>query len=247
MTSSTPRPSAPELTPRPSGPEFPPLLAASGQRLLPIKLPGPPGLISAPAPARVIVVDNYDSFTFNLVQYLLELGAAVDVYRNDAITADQVVADRPSHVLLSPGPGRPSDSGVCQYLCRVLAEPDAPAIPLLGVCLGHQTLCEVHGATVLRAERIMHGKLSPIFHDGAGVFAGLPTPFQATRYHSLVADPDTLPRFLLATAYTEERVLMGVRHASRPLYGVQFHPESVLSEHGHALLANFLAVSGRAS
>ena len=222
---------------------LPPLLAASGQRLLPINLPGPPDMISSAPQARVLVVDNYDSFTFNLVQYLLELGAAVDVYRNDAITADQVVADRPSHVLLSPGPGRPCDSGVCQDLCRVLSAPDAPAIPLLGVCLGHQTLCEVHGATVERAERIMHGKLSPILHDGSGVFAGLPSPFQATRYHSLVAREDTLPRDLIPIAYTDIGELMAVRHATRPLHGVQFHPESVLSEHGHALLANFLALS----
>jgi len=229
-------------TSHPASHEFPPLLAASGQRLLPNTPPGPPGLIGASAPTRVVVVDNYDSFTFNLVQYLLELGAVVDVYRNDAITAGQVVADRPSHVLLSPGPGRPCDSGVCQDLCRALADDTVPKIPLLGVCLGHQTLCEVHGATVERARRIMHGKLSPILHDGLGVFAGLPSPFQATRYHSLVADPDTLPRFLVPVAYTEERELMAVRHARRPLFGVQFHPESVLSEHGHALLANFLAM-----
>jgi anthranilate synthase/aminodeoxychorismate synthase-like glutamine amidotransferase len=145
-------------------------------------------------------------------------------------------------VLLSPGPGRPSDSGVCQDLCRVLADPEAPAIPMLGVCLGHQTLCEVHGATVERAGRIMHGKLSPILHDGSGVFAGLPSPYMATRYHSLVALEPTLPPFLRPVARTDVGELMGVRHASRPLFGVQFHPESVLSEHGHALLANFLAI-----
>ena len=141
----------------------------------------------------VLVLDNYDSFTFNLVQYLLELGVAVDVYRNDALTLAQVLADRPSHLLLSPGPGRPCDSGVCQDLCRALADPAVPAIPLLGVCLGHQTLCEVHGATVERAGRIMHGKLSPVLHDGTGVFAGIPSPFMATRYHSLVAIESTLP------------------------------------------------------
>jgi anthranilate synthase/aminodeoxychorismate synthase-like glutamine amidotransferase len=209
-----------------------PLLAPSGQRLRPAAASG----------RRVIVVDNYDSFTFNLVQYLLQLGAVVDVYRNDAVAAAQVLADRPSHVLLSPGPGRPSDSGVCQDLCRVLADPEAPAIPMLGVCLGHQTLCEVHGATVERAGRIMHGKLSPILHDGSGVFAGLPSPYMATRYHSLVALEPTLPPFLRPVARTDVGELMGVRHASRPLFGVQFHPESVLSEHGHALLANFLAI-----
>ncbi len=219
---------------RPSGPAWPPLLAASGQRLLPT---------AASAAHRVVVVDNFDSFTFNLVQYLLELGAVVDVYRNDAVTAAQVIADRPSHVLLSPGPGRPSDSGVCQDLCRALADAEVPAIPLLGVCLGHQTLCEVHGATVERAERIMHGKLSPILHDGSGVFAGIPSPFMATRYHSLLAKPDTLPEFLVPVATTDVGELMAVRHTSRPLFGVQFHPESVLSEHGHALLANFLRTS----
>ncbi len=210
----------------------PPLLAESGQRLH-------PATTGAPA-ARVLVVDNYDSFTFNLVQYLLQLGAVVDVYRNDAVTAEQVLADRPSHILLSPGPGRPEDSGVCQALCRVLADPSVPAIPLLGVCLGHQTLCEVHGATVERAGRIMHGKLSPVLHDGTGVFRGLPTPFMATRYHSLVALEPTLPKFLVPVARTDQHELMAVRHTSRPLFGVQFHPESVLSEHGHALLRNFL-------
>ena len=215
-------------------PELPPLLHASGQRLRPT---------SASAGRRVLVIDNYDSFTFNLVQYLLQLGAVVDVYRNDVVEAGQVLADRPSHVLLSPGPGRPEDSGVCQALCRVLADAKAPAIPLLGVCLGHQTLCEVHGATVERAGRIMHGKLSPVFHDGSGVFAGLPSPYMATRYHSLVALEATLPAFLLPVARTDQDELMGVRHASRPLFGVQFHPESVLSEHGHALLRNFLEVA----
>ncbi len=221
-------------------PELPPLLSSSGQRLRPTVALGSP---SGPA-RRVLVVDNYDSFTFNLVQYLLQLGAVVDVYRNDAIDAAQVLADRPSHVLLSPGPGRPEDSGVCQALCRVLADAGAPAIPMLGVCLGHQTLCEVHGATVQRAGRIMHGKLSRIFHDGSGVFAGLPSPYMATRYHSLVALEATLPEFLVPVARTDQDELMGVRHTSRPLFGVQFHPESVLSEHGHALLRNFLEVGG---
>jgi len=190
--------------------------------------------------ARVLVVDNYDSFTFNLVQYLLELGAVVDVVRNDVLTVEEIVADAPSHVLLSPGPGRPSDSGVCQDLCRVLAEPSMPAIPLLGVCLGHQTLCEVHSASVVRAERIMHGKTSDVVHDGSGILAGIPSPFRATRYHSLLALEATLPAFLLPTARTAEGELMAVRHATRPLYGVQFHPESILSEHGHHLLENFL-------
>ena len=215
--------------------DLPPLLAESGQRLHPATASS-----ASSSVLRVLVVDNYDSFTFNLVQYLLQFGAVVDVYRNDAVTAEQVLADRPSHILLSPGPGRPEDSGVCQALCRVLADPAVPAIPMLGVCLGHQTLCEVHGATVERAGRIMHGKLSPVLHDGTGVFRGLPTPFMATRYHSLVALEPTLPSFLVPVARTDQHELMAVRHTSRPLFGVQFHPESVLSEHGHALLQNFL-------
>ena len=207
-------------------------VVAGGQRLHPAGAPR--------AGCRVLVVDNYDSFTFNLVQYLLQLGAVVDVHRNDAITLAQVLADAPSHILLSPGPGTPSDSGVCQDLCRRLAEPDAPEIPLLGVCLGHQTLCEVLGGRVERAGRIMHGKLSPVLHDETGVFAGLPSPFMATRYHSLIGVEATLPGCLVTNARTEVGELMGVRHVTRPLHGVQFHPESVLSEHGHALLRRFV-------
>lgn len=210
----------------------PPL--TGGQRLLPAG--------AGRAGCRVLVIDNYDSFTFNLVQYLLQLGAVVDVHRNDAVTLAQVLADAPSHILLSPGPGTPSDSGVCQDLCRRLAEADAPAIPLLGVCLGHQTLCEVLGGRVERAGRIMHGKLSPVIHDGTGVFAGLPSPFMATRYHSLIGVEATLPECLVANARTDAGELMGVRHQTRPLHGVQFHPESVLSEHGHRLLETFLEV-----
>lgn len=187
---------------------------------------------------RVLVVDNYDSFTFNLVQFLLELGATVDVHRNDAITVDEVVADRPSHVLLSPGPGRPEDSGVCQDICRRFGS-DVD-IPMLGVCLGHQTLCGVHGAKVVGAGRIMHGKVDSIVHEGKGVFAGLPTPYSATRYHSLIVEESTLPDFLEPVAHTPSGELMAVRHRKRPLFGVQFHPESILTEHGHTLLGNFL-------
>lgn len=189
---------------------------------------------------RVVVIDNYDSFTFNLVQYLLELGAAVDVVRNDVVSGEQVLADRPSHLLLSPGPGTPADSGVCRELCRLVCDPSREPLPTLGVCLGHQTLCEVHGATVRRADRIMHGKLSPIVHTGEGVFAGLPSPFAATRYHSLLVEASTLPPELVADAHTPEGELMGVHHRSRPVFGVQFHPESILTQHGHALLDNFL-------
>ncbi|MFV8756431.1 anthranilate synthase component II [Nannocystaceae bacterium ST9] len=189
---------------------------------------------------RVLVIDNYDSFTFNLVQYLLELGANVDVYRNDVVVAKQVLADHPSHLLLSPGPGTPADSGVCQDLCRMVCDPARPTLPTLGVCLGHQTLCEVLGATVRRADRIMHGKLSPIVHAGEGLFAGLASPFDATRYHSLLVEEATLPAELIADARTPEGELMGVHHRSRPVFGVQFHPESILTQHGHALLGNFL-------
>jgi anthranilate synthase/aminodeoxychorismate synthase-like glutamine amidotransferase len=211
-------------------------LAPGGLRYEPRSRSGP----------HVVTIDNYDSFTFNLVQYLLELGAVVDVYRNDAIEAQAVVELRPTHLVLSPGPGRPSDSGVCQPLCRRVCD-DAP-IPTLGVCLGHQTLCEVWGATVRRADRIMHGKLSAIEHDGTGVLAGLPSPMTVTRYHSLVVDEATLPPTLVPVARTAEGELMAVRHRAHPVYGVQFHPESIRSEHGHRLLASFLGVaSGEAA
>ncbi len=193
-----------------------------------------------PRGPRVVVIDNYDSFTFNLVQYLLELGAVVEVFRNDAIDVDGVIALSPTHVLLSPGPGRPEDSGVCQDLCRRLVTDEE--IPLLGVCLGHQTLCEVHGAEVTRADRIMHGKTSPVHHDGQGVFEGLPNPLVATRYHSLIVREHTLPASILPCGRTPEGELMAVRHVTRSVYGVQFHPESILSEAGHDLLANFLGL-----
>jgi anthranilate synthase/aminodeoxychorismate synthase-like glutamine amidotransferase len=200
-----------------------------------------PAAGAPPSSARVVVVDNYDSFTFNLVQYLLELGATVDVVRNDTLDADGVFALGGSHLLLSPGPGRPRDSGVCQDLCRRVVQDRQ--IPTLGVCLGHQTLCEVHGATVQRAGRIMHGKVSAIEHDGSGIFAGLASPYAATRYHSLIVDESTLPAFLVPTARTSAGELMAVRHATAPVYGVQFHPESILTEHGHELLENFLRTS----
>ena len=192
---------------------------------------------------RVVMIDNYDSFTYNLVQYLLELGATVEVVRNDATDADGVMAMAPTHVVLSPGPGTPADSGVCRALCVRLA--GSGELPLLGVCLGHQTLCEVLGATVGAAPRIMHGKTSPIVHDGTGLFAGLPSGFAATRYHSLIAFEPTLPAELIANAHTPEGELMGVRHAHHPVHGVQFHPESILSEHGHDQLRTFLAMTGR--
>lgn len=187
----------------------------------------------------VLVIDNYDSFTYNLVQYLLELGAQVEVVRNDEITVAQVRTHEATHLLMSPGPGRPAQSGVCQALSRaVCSDLD---LPTLGVCLGHQTLCEVHGARVVRAPQIMHGKVSEMEHDGRGVFRDIPSPYSATRYHSLIVTEETLPASFVATARTSTGELMAVQHVSRPVYGVQFHPESILSQHGHALLGNFLS------
>jgi anthranilate synthase/aminodeoxychorismate synthase-like glutamine amidotransferase len=183
------------------------------------------------------VIDNYDSFTWNLVQYLWELGAQVQVYRNDEKTAAAVVAEGPSHILISPGPCSPTEAGIS---LAVIAEAAKARIPLFGVCLGHQSIGHAFGGVVRRAGRLMHGKTSRIVHDGRGVFSGLPSPFTATRYHSLVVD-DALPACLVATAHSEDQhELMGIRHRELPIEGVQFHPESFLTEHGHAMLRNFL-------
>lgn len=187
--------------------------------------------------ARVLVVDNYDSFVYNLVQYLGELGAEPIVYRDDAITLEEMRALAPDRVLVSPGPGRPDDAGVSNDAIRIFAE---AGVPVLGVCLGHQCVGEVYGGRVVRAPAVMHGKTSEITHDGAGVFSGLPTPLTATRYHSLVVDRDSVPGVLEITAETEGLV-MGLRHRELPVEGVQFHPESILTEHGHRLLENFLS------
>ena len=186
--------------------------------------------------ARVLVVDNYDSFVYNLVQYLGELGAEPVVHRNDAITVDEAVALRPDAVVISPGPGRPSDAGVSNAVIERLGRDT----PLLGVCLGHQCIGEVFGGQVVRAPRIMHGKTSMVRHRGVGVMAGLSDPFEATRYHSLVVEPSTLPEVLEVTADTEDGVIMGLRHRTLPIEGVQFHPESILTGEGMQLLANFL-------
>ncbi len=186
----------------------------------------------------ITVIDNYDSFTYNIVQYLWELGAEVTVHRNDELTAEAVVAARPSHILISPGPCSPTEAGIS--LATIAAAAKA-RIPLLGVCLGHQSIGQAFGGVVRRAGRLMHGKTSRIVHDGQGVYAGVPTPFTACRYHSLVVD-DALPDCLVATAWSEDqRELMGVRHRELPIEGVQYHPESFLTEHGHRLLTNFLA------
>ena len=187
--------------------------------------------------ARLLMIDNYDSFTYNLVQYLSELGAAVDVRRNDAIDLDEVASLAPDGIVISPGPCTPREAGVSVPLIQRFAG----RIPVLGVCLGHQAIGAAFGGDIVRAPRIMHGKTSPIHHDGAGVFAGLPDPFDATRYHSLVIDPATLPEALVRTAWTDEGEIMGVRHRSLFVEGVQFHPESILTLEGKRLLANFLA------
>lgn len=196
---------------------------------------------------RVAMIDAYDSFTFNLVQYLLELGAVVDVTAIDGPSAEMVVSSRPTHIVLSPGPGRPEDAGTALVLARG-GVGDGDDIPLLGVCLGHQALCLAAGAKVISAPRILHGKVSTITHDGSGPFANLPDRFAATRYHSLAVDPDTLGPTLrpIATA-VDDGTLMGVAHAHRPAFGVQFHPESILTEHGHALLSTFLALPVRSA
>jgi para-aminobenzoate synthetase component II len=191
----------------------------------------------------LLVLDNYDSFTFNLVQYLGELAdehpiaAEVRVERNDALTLAEIRALAPDAILISPGPGDPDQSGVCLEVLRELS----PTIPTLGVCLGHQSIAQVFGGRVVRAKELMHGKTSPVLHDGQGVFAGLPNPLTATRYHSLIAERDSLPDCLEITAWLEDGTIMGLRHRDHPhLQGVQFHPESVLTQNGHQLLANFL-------
>ncbi|MDF1562595.1 MAG: aminodeoxychorismate/anthranilate synthase component II [Deltaproteobacteria bacterium] len=187
----------------------------------------------------ILVIDNYDSFTFNLVQYLLELGAEVRVERNDALTAADALAAGAAGILISPGPADPDEAGISVELIREAAG----RVPILGVCLGHQSIAAAHGGKVVRARRVMHGKVSEIHHQGVGVFRGLPDPFLATRYHSLLVEAASLPACLEVTARTvdgEEEEIMGLRHREHPVEGVQFHPESILSEQGHALLQNWL-------
>ena len=189
----------------------------------------------------ILVIDNYDSFTFNLVHYLLELGAETHVVRNDALTVAEAMALEPQAVLLSPGPCTPNEAGICLELIAAAAE---TRLPLFGVCLGHQSLGQAFGGTVLRAPQVMHGKTSPMTHDGTGVFAGLPSPFNATRYHSLIVREDDLPDCLVVNARSPDGLIMGMHHRDLPLHGVQFHPESIATEHGHDLLANFLRIAG---
>ena len=192
----------------------------------------------------LLMIDNYDSFTFNVVQYLMELGEDVVVWRNDEISVDAIIEAAPEKIVISPGPCTPNEAGISLEVIEKLAG----SIPILGICLGHQSIGQAFGGHIIRAPKVMHGKLSAIHHSGVGVFEGLPSPYQATRYHSLVIDPSTLPESLEVTAWTEDEsgeleAIMGVRHRSLFVEGVQFHPESILSEHGHALLKNFLARS----
>jgi len=189
---------------------------------------------------RVLVIDNYDSFVYNLVQYLGELGAEPVVHRHDQVALAELEALAPDAVLVSPGPGRPEDAGVSNDAIRVFGE---RRVPVLGVCLGHQCIGQLYGGAVVRAPRVMHGKTSTISHDGTGVFAGLPDPITATRYHSLVVDRDSVPDVLAVTAESEDGLVMGLRHRELSVEGVQFHPESILTESGHALLRNFLGAT----
>ncbi len=184
----------------------------------------------------ILMIDNYDSFTFNLVQEFLRAGAEVEVVRNDMETVDELLAREPAGIVISPGPGRPEEAGICPQLVE-----RRPRVPLLGVCLGHQVLGQVLGARVERAPELVHGKTSEIVHQGEELFSGLPSPFEATRYHSLAIVPETLPEELEAVAWTPDGVLMGMRHRELPYWGVQFHPESILTTHGPRLLNNFLA------
>lgn len=199
--------------------------------------PQPAILVQIRDDSMLLLIDNYDSFTFNLVQYLRELGAEVLVRRNDAIDLQEAMALRPSHIVVSPGPGTPDDSGICLGLIAAAAE---TATPLLGVCLGHQAIGQVFGGRVIRAPEPRHGKTSPMRHDGTGVLAGLPNPFTATRYHSLIVEEASLPAALRPTAYSEDGLIMAMEHRTLPISGVQFHPESIASEDGHAILRNFL-------
>jgi len=184
----------------------------------------------------LLMIDNYDSFTYNLVQYLGELGADVQVYRNDAITLDEVTALAPAQIVVSPGPCTPSEAGISVPLIQRFAG----KIPILGVCLGHQAIGQAFGGRIVRAQRVMHGKLSPVAHDNRGVFAGVPSPFSVTRYHSLAIERGAVPPDLEVTATADDGEIMGVRHRQLPVEGVQFHPEAILTEHGRRMLGNFL-------
>jgi anthranilate synthase component II len=192
------------------------------------------------APCMLLLIDNYDSFTYNLFHYLGELGAVVEVHRNDALSVDEAMAKRPDGIVVSPGPCDPDRAGISLALIARAST----ICPVLGVCLGHQAISQAFGAVIGHARKVMHGKLSDIEHDGTGVFHGLPSPFRATRYHSLVAQPETIPDCLVVNARTADGTIMGIRHRQLPVHGVQFHPESIETEHGHKLLGNFVAMTG---
>jgi anthranilate synthase component 2 len=187
----------------------------------------------------VIVIDNYDSFTYNLVQYLSKLGQVVRVYHNDRLSVEAIQDLKPSHIVISPGPGSPCDAGISLAVIRRWG----PEIPILGVCLGHQSIGQAYGGRIVSAQELMHGKLSRIFHNGVGAFRGIPNCFQATRYHSLALERSSLPECLEVTAWTDDGEIMGLRHKHFSVQGVQFHPEAILTEHGHQLLENFLSSS----
>ncbi|MCS6892461.1 MAG: aminodeoxychorismate/anthranilate synthase component II [Rhodovarius sp.] len=184
----------------------------------------------------ILLIDNYDSFTFNLYHYLGDLDVAVEVRRNDALSVQDVFAMRPEAVLLSPGPCTPNEAGICLPLIAAAAE---AGLPLMGVCLGHQAIGQAFGGRVIRAPEPVHGKVWEVTHDGSGIFAGIPSPLRATRYHSLIVEAESLPACLRATAHTADGLIMGLAHREKPIWGVQFHPESIASEHGHAILSNF--------
>lgn len=189
----------------------------------------------------ILLIDNYDSFTFNLVQFFGDLGAECVVKRNDALSPEDVLAMRPQAVVLSPGPCTPNEAGICLPMVQAAA---AAKLPLFGVCLGHQAIGQAFGGQVVRAPQPVHGKTSPVFHDNTDIFEGLPNPFTATRYHSLIVQQATLPSVLVPTARTEDGIIMGLRHAELPIYGVQFHPESIATSNGHDILRNFLHLAG---
>jgi len=187
----------------------------------------------------ILVIDNYDSFTYNLVQYLGEMGGEIKVYRNDKIAPEDIEGMSPESIIISPGPGRPEDAGISKAVIKKFAG----RVPILGVCLGHQSVAEVYGARIVRSDKIMHGKVSPIYHNGRDIFKDVPSPFDATRYHSLVVEPGTLEDPLELIAWTDDNEIMGIRHKEMPVWGVQFHPESILTFEGMKLLRNFVEMS----
>jgi anthranilate synthase component 2 len=188
----------------------------------------------------ILLIDNYDSFTFNLYHFLGDVGGRCEVWRNDKLSVEDALARKPEAIVLSPGPCTPNEAGICLDLIAAAA---AASVPILGVCLGHQAVGQAFGGKIVRAPVQMHGKTSQISHSGTDILEGVPSPFRATRYHSLIIDPDTLPGILVPTAWTEDGIVMAMRHQLLPIFGVQFHPESIASEHGHAILANFLAIA----